>query len=138
MIVLNKLHHSDEQWAALAKQPDDGPVFMVNLFQFRERAEYADGRVTELSGIEAYQLYGAATAEHIAAIGGRIIHSSSLAGMVVGEVENLWDAVAIVEYPSISAFMTMVDSDDWAQHAHHREAGLEGQLNIFSRKPPAQ
>ena len=58
--------------------------------------------------------------------------------MVVGEVENLWDAVAIVEYPSISAFMTMVDSDDWAQHAHHREAGLEGQLNIFSRTPPAQ
>ena len=33
MIVLNKLHHSDEQWSALAKQPDDGPVFMINLFK---------------------------------------------------------------------------------------------------------
>ena len=136
MIVLNKLHHSDEQWSALAKQPDDGPIFMINLFKFRDRAEYADGRDTELSGIEAYQIYGSATSEYIAAIGGKVLHSSMIAGMVVGEVENLWDACAIVEYPSIKAFMNMVDSDEWGQHAVHREAGLEGQLNIFSRTPP--
>ena len=40
MIVLNNLHHSDEQWAALTKEPDEGPIFMVNLFKFREHAEY--------------------------------------------------------------------------------------------------
>ncbi len=137
MIVLNKLHHSDEQWTALAKEPDEGPIFMVNLFKFREHAQYADGRETSLTGIEAYQLYGAATAEHIAAIGGHVLHSSMIGGMVVGEVEDLWDAVAIVEYPSIKAFMNMVDSPDWAQHADHREAGLAGQLNIFSRTPHA-
>ncbi|MFL6872707.1 MAG: DUF1330 domain-containing protein [Candidatus Azotimanducaceae bacterium] len=90
-----------------------------------------------MTGIEAYQLYGAATAEHIAAIGGHVLHSSIIGGMVVGEVEDLWDAVAIVEYPSIKAFMNMVDSPDWAQHADHREAGLAGQLNIFSRTPHA-
>jgi uncharacterized protein (DUF1330 family) len=137
MIVLNKLHHSDEQWAALANEPDDGPIFMTNLLKFREHAEYADGRETSLTGIEAYQLYGAATGEHISAIGGHVLHSSMIGGMVVGEVEDLWDVVAIVEYPSIKAFMRMVDSQDWAQHAHHREAGLAGQLNIFSRQPPA-
>ena len=136
MIVLNKLHHSDEQWRALANEPDDGPVFMINLFKFRDRAEYADGRDTELSGIEAYQIYGSATSEYIAAIGGKVLHSSMIAGMVVGEVENLWDACAIVEYPSLKAFMRMVDSEEWGQHAVHREAGLEGQLNIFSRTPP--
>lgn len=137
MVILNKLHHSDEQWAALANEPDDGPIFMTNLLKFREHAEYADGRETSLTGIEAYQLYGAATAEHISAIGGHVLHSSMIGGMVVGEVEDLWDVVAIVEYPSIKAFMKMVDSQDWAQHAHHREAGLAGQLNIFSRQPPA-
>jgi uncharacterized protein (DUF1330 family) len=137
MIVLNKLHHTDEQWAELAKQPDDGPVFMVNLFKFKEKAEYEDGRKTELSGVEAYQLYGARTAKKVENIGGRIVHSSALGGMVVGEVEELWDAVAIVEYPSISAFLSMVNSDEWAEHAIHRSAGLKGQLNIFSRTPPA-
>ena len=136
MIVLNKLHHSDEQWAALEKEPDVGTIFMINLFKFREYAVYADGRETNLTGIEAYQIYGAETSKQIADIGGRILHSSMIGGMVVGQVEELWDAVAIVEYPSVGAFMKMVDSDDWAKHAEHREAGLAGQLNIFSRKPP--
>ena len=57
MIVLNKLHHSDEQWAALEKEPDVGTIFMINLFKFREYAVYADGRETNLTGIEAYQIY---------------------------------------------------------------------------------
>ena len=137
MIVLNKLHHSDQQWAELAQVSHDGPVFMTNLFKFRERAEYADGRETDLTGIEAYQLYGAETSRHIAAIGGRVLHSSQILGLIVGDVEDLWDAVAIVEYPSIKAFMNMVDSDEWQEHAIHREAGLAGQLNIISRTPPA-
>lgn len=40
MIVLNKLHHSDEQWEALVQVQDDGPVYMTNLFRFKERAEF--------------------------------------------------------------------------------------------------
>ena len=44
MIVLNKLHHSDEQCNALEKEPDVGAIFMINLFKFREYAEYADSR----------------------------------------------------------------------------------------------
>jgi len=137
MIVLNKLHHSDEQWAALALEQDDGPVFMINLFKFKERAEYPDGRESNLSGIEAYQLYGEETGKQIAVIGGKVLHSSFIGGMVVGEVEDLWDVAAVVEYPSIKAFMDMVNSDEWSEHAIHREAGLAGQLNIFSRTPPA-
>ena len=136
MIVLNKLNHSDEQWVTLAQIEDDGTVYMTNLFKFRERAEYPDGRASDLTGIQAYQLYGVETAKLIESIGGKIIHSSMFFGMVVGEVEDLWDAIAIVEYPSISAFMQMVESDAWQQHAIHREAGLEGQLNIVSKIPP--
>ena len=136
MIVLNKLHHSDEQWAALAEVEDNGPVYMTNLFKFRERAEYPDGRESDLTGIEAYQLYGAETGKHITAIGGQLIHTSVFVGMIVGEVEDLWEAIAIVEYPSIKAFMTMVSSDEWQRHAIHREAGLQGQLNMLSQIPP--
>ena len=35
MIVPNKLHHSDEQWEALAQVEDDGAVYMTNLFKFK-------------------------------------------------------------------------------------------------------
>ena len=56
--------------------------------------------------------------------------------MIVGEVEDLWDAAVIVEYPSVKQFMEMVDSDEWKAHSIHREAGLAGQLNILSLTPP--
>ena len=37
--------------------PDaEEPIFMVNLLKFRERAEYEDGRDSELTGREAYQI----------------------------------------------------------------------------------
>ena len=43
--------------------PDAGePIFMVNLLKFRERAEYEDGRDSELSGREAYQIYATGVA----------------------------------------------------------------------------
>lgn len=135
MIVLNKLHHSDEQWDNLAQLGDIGTVYMINMFKFRERAEYPDGRKSDLSGIEAYGLYGAETAKLLAAMGAKVVHSSAFVDMIVGEVENLWDACAIVEYPSLPQFIEMVDSDAWQAHAIHREAGLEGQLNILGRAP---
>ena len=53
MKVDNKVHHSAEQWEALAKNPDHGPVCMINLFKFKAKAEYPDGRDSQLTGIEA-------------------------------------------------------------------------------------
>ncbi len=36
---------------------DDGPVWMVKLMKYRPRAEYADGRPSELTGEEAHDRY---------------------------------------------------------------------------------
>ena len=135
MKVDNKIHHSAEQWEALAKKPDEGSVCMINLFKFKAKAEYPDGRDSELTGIEAYQIYSSKTREMLEEAGGRILHTSLIEGLVVGEVEELWDVAAIVEYPSIEVFMRMIDSDEWKENTIHKEAGLEGQLNIFSKIP---
>ena len=35
----------------------DSPISMVNLLKFKKKAEYEDGRDTELSGEEAYAIY---------------------------------------------------------------------------------
>ena len=48
----------------------------------------------------------------------------------MGEVDDLWDMVALVEYPSHASFMEMMVSPEWAAIEHHRLAGLAGQLNI--------
>ena len=46
------------------------------------------------------------------------------------EVEEMWDHVALVEYPSHEAFTAMLMSPEWAAIERHRVAGLAGQLNI--------
>jgi len=131
----NKIHHSVEQWEALAKQNDDGPVCMINLLKFKDKASYSDGRESDLTGLEAYQIYSANTRDLVEEAGGKILHTSIIEGMIVGEVEELWDVAAIVEYPSIKSFMDMVNSHEWKEYSIHKEAGLSGQLNILSRIP---
>ena len=36
---------------------DDDPILMVNLLKFKDKAEYEDGRATNLTGREAYEIY---------------------------------------------------------------------------------
>jgi hypothetical protein len=54
-------------------------------------------------------------------------------GLLLGEVEDLWDAVGLVEYPSLAAFQGMIQSPGLRAIEHHRVAGLAGQLNIRTR-----
>jgi uncharacterized protein (DUF1330 family) len=113
--------------------PEDGPFVMVNLLKFKARAEYEDGSDAHLTGEQAYARYGAAVSRLVEGVGGRIRYSGAVTGLLLGEVEELWDMVALAEYPSLEAFRAMALSP--AMHAieHHRKAGLAGQLNIRTR-----
>lgn len=112
---------------------EDGPFVMVNLLKFKEKAEYADGSDAHLSGAEAYARYGEGVRQLIEALGGEIRYSGRVTDLMIGEVEELWDMVALAEYPSRAAFREMALSP--AMHAieHHRKAGLAGQLNIRTK-----
>ena len=54
MHVHNKLLPSEEQLIEMAKPGPEGPICMVNLLKYKERAEYDDGRETSMSGAAAY------------------------------------------------------------------------------------
>lgn len=130
MEVVNKVIPTEEQMTAFFSEQEDGPFVMVNLLKFHEKAQYADGSNPEMSGAEAYFIYGAAVGEHIAAVGGKPLTSGMVTGLMLGEVEELWDVVALVEYPSLKAFQTMILSPEYEAITVHRDAGLQGQLNI--------
>ena len=49
---------------------------------------------------------------------------------MIGEVDELWDAVGIAEYPNRAAMLKMITDSAYLKSSEHREAGLEGQLNI--------
>ena len=108
----------------------DGPIYMVNLLKFKERAEYEDGRETDLTGEEAYQLYGQAVTQLLPAYGGEIVFVGDVTFLALGQVEDLWDEVAIASYPNRAALLAMSSSEEWRAAAVHRTAGLAGQLNI--------
>jgi len=133
MKVENAVYPGPEQAGAFFGLPEDGPFVMVNLLKFKAKAEYPDGADAHLSGRAAYMRYGAEVAKLIAGLGGRIQYSGSVTGILLGEVEELWDMVALAEYPSLEAFRRMATSPEMHAIEHHRRAGLAGQLNIRTR-----
>jgi uncharacterized protein (DUF1330 family) len=136
MKVVNQTVPSQEQMQEFFGSGEDGPFVMVNLLKFKAKAEYADGRATDLSGAEAYAIYGAAVLKCITDVGGKPGVSGEVTGLLLGEVEENWDTVALVEYPSLDAFRSMMMSPEYQKIAVHRSAGLEGQLNIRTKARP--
>ena len=109
---------------------EDVPFLAVNLIKFKEKAEYADGRETDLTGREAYAIYSDEVLGHLAKVGAKPIFGGEVNRLILGEVEELWDVVAVVRYPSRKAMFKMATSDEYIESEKHRTAGLAGQLNI--------
>lgn len=129
MEVKNSVIPNAEQIAGF-QQPGPEPIYMVNLLKFREKAVYPDGRETALTGREAYDIYGAAVSELLKEFGGEAVFAADVERLMLGEVEELWDEVAIAMYPSRDAMLQMMISPKMQEISIHRTAGLAGQLNI--------
>ncbi|MFN3515204.1 MAG: DUF1330 domain-containing protein [Phenylobacterium sp.] len=133
MNVFNAVFPAPEQAMDFFGGPENGPFVMVNLLKFKPKAEYDDGSDAHLTGAEAYARYGDAVRALVENIGGKVRYSGEVTGLLLGEVEELWDMVALAEYPSLAAFRAMALSPEMAAIEHHRRAGLAGQLNIRTR-----
>lgn len=128
----NAVYPNREKLMELVNSKDTSPIVMVNLLKFRDVAEYKDGRDEKISGREAYMRYGAKMQPLVESRGGRFLVSAALKEVVIGEVEGLWDVVALMEYPSAAEFVAIASSPEVAEIGIHREAGLAGQLLILS------
>jgi uncharacterized protein (DUF1330 family) len=136
MQVINEILPSDpKQIEAAGQAGPEGPVFMINLLKFKEKAEYEDGRETDLTGREAYNLYGAGVAGLLPEFGARFFFMSNFTHVALGQVEDLWDELAIAVYPNRNALFRMSQSQEWQDLAVHRAAGLVGQINLESVMP---
>ena len=138
MEVKNSVTPNEDQIKGFFEPGAEGPIYMVNLLKFKEKAEYADGRQTDLSGEEAYGLYGSAVSELLKKFGGRAMYSSKVERLMLGEVEELWDKIAIAMYPSRQAMMEMMQDPEMQVIGEHRAAGLAGQLNIETVDPQGE
>lgn len=135
MEVKNSVVPNQEQIEGFLQPGPDGPIYMVNLLKFRDKAAYEDGRATDLTGREAYDIYGAGVAVLLKEFGGAVMFAADVERLMLGEVEELWDEVAIAMYPSRKAMLDMMQSPTMQEIATHRAAGLAGQLNLETAAP---
>ena len=130
MNVENKVTPNQEQIEGFFEPGPEGPIFMLNLLKFKENAVYEDGVESELSGAEAYALYAAEVSKILITLGGGGMFNAKVERLVLGDVEELWDTIAIAMYPSRQAMIAMMQSPEYQAIHYHRDAGLAGPLNI--------
>ena len=130
MKVENKVVPNEEQINGFLENPEIGPISMVNLLKYKEKAIYDDGRDTDLSGEEAYGLYAAEVINLVEKYGGEFLFAGKVNRLMLGEVDEMWDSIAIAKYPNRKAMFEMTMDPEYQKIHVHRDAGLEGQLNI--------
>lgn len=111
------------------------PFWMVNLIDFYEEANFADGRETDLSGEEANDIYGNAILPNLSRF-------NSLPDFVMPVAVTLtdegieWEQVAIPRYASRDAFLNAFALNPSAPEALvYKEAGVENTLVYASEVP---
>ena len=130
MKVENRVTPNEEQINGFLENPEIGPISMVNLLKFKDKALYEDGRDTDLTGEEAYRLYAAEVINLVEKYGGEFLFAGKVNRLMLGEVEEMWDSIAIAKYPSRKAMFEMTMDPEYQKIHVHREAGLKRQLNI--------
>jgi len=129
-MITNVLQPTGDQVRQFRDRQTGEPIAMLNLLKFKAKAVYEDGRASELTGAEAYGLYSDGFHRVMGPKGARILYSGEVRGVLIGEAEGAWDAMAVIEYPSTQVMLDMFRDADYQGVQLHRAAGLEGQLLI--------
>ncbi|MGI9476276.1 MAG: DUF1330 domain-containing protein [Hyphomicrobiaceae bacterium] len=111
-----------ETFASFRANDRPGPIQMLNLVCFRDKANYPDGR--DASGAEAYAAYGRDSYPVFSKLGGRIVWRGSFELMLIGPAKEKWDERFIADYPSVSAFVEMIRDPVYREAVKHRQAAV--------------
>ena len=89
MKVENTLYPIADQIDALRNDPSPKPIVMLNLLKFRARAEYPDGRKTDLTGAQAYGIYADAMRKVVERGGGKFLFAGDAKYLAIGESDRM-------------------------------------------------
>lgn len=119
-----------ERWSTLSDE-QDGPFLAINLMRYRERADYADGRETDLTGREADDAY--TPLGPLVTVGAGFVLAADVEQQPAGEPG--FHRVAIVRYPTRRSFLHMQQLDEFQELHVHKDAGMEATI-IAAADPP--
>ena len=128
----NAVIPNKEQMKGFFEDNHGKPISMVNLLKFKDKAEFPEDHElhgAEMTGEEAYKIYGVAVAKLLESLGGEMSFSGDAQRLALGEVEELWDYVRLPNI-RVAVMIDMMMSEEYNAIHAHRDAGLAGQLNI--------
>ena len=102
-----------------------GPVLMLNMLKFKDRKYYfetylpAFRKVTEKLGIQDVKLRLAC----------------NVVANILAPENEVWDAIALVEYPSAKAFKTIAESDAYRDMANQHRLTATADLHLYMTTP---
>ena len=127
------IYPTSEQVQTLLAGPPDQPVVMVNVLRFKPRAT-ADG-ATE-TGEASYMRYAAAMRKVVESHGGRFVWMGRVDSVVIGDPDETFHVIGLVEYPSRQKFVEIAFSDEVREIGGDRSSGLESQWLIATTPVP--
>ena len=136
MDMEQKLEPSENQLSKLLSMPIETPVAVLNLFEFNEVANYQSGdpeyatSAAEISGQDAFHLYGGVAGKTIEDLGGRVVMSAPVEQVLIGHEVANWHAAAIMYFPSRGAFLQMMSDANFQTASRHRRAALKNHCMI--------
>jgi len=115
---MSSIEPTPEQIQEVMSRPD-APVAMVNLLRYKRDA---DGNKV---GAQSYATYSELVLPILEKIGAKPIWGGGVDSILIADHGKEWDSVLVVEYPSPSAFLQMVTSEEYLAIHHHRVEALE-------------
>ncbi|MEE4203694.1 MAG: DUF1330 domain-containing protein [Halieaceae bacterium] len=124
-------HHVDptrEQFDKFKQLDRDHPIFMLNQVRLRNQACYPeDHRLVSanITGADAYRLYGEESGPIFKRVGGEIVWRGHFEAVLTGPADEHWDLIFIARYPTAHAFLEMVTDPDYRVAVVHRQAAVD-------------
>lgn len=108
--------------------PGDGPVVMLNLLRFRDRADYTHAPDLEpqggTSGAEAYARYMRELEPLLAASGGEMLFAGKADAFLIGPEDENWDFAMLVKQASKASFLAFASDPEAQRITRHRTAAV--------------
>lgn len=126
---IGHVHPTQENGAAFVRRDLRGPVVMLNLLRFRDVADYTStpelAPDDPISGRDAYRRYERSTMPFLRDVGGEVVFVGAGDVPMIGPLDERWDLVLLVRYPSPAAFLSMTGNAGYLAGVGHRTAALE-------------
>ena len=118
---------SPANFQAFKDLPRDEPIHMLNLLQYRERAEYPAGHDNADKGWigrRPHEEYGKTSGPIFRRLGGSIVWRGAYETVVTGPEAMQWHDGFVAQYPNAGAFFEMIKDPEYQKTVVNRTAAL--------------